>query len=152
METAGVRLGGTVTHTLLEEKESHNPVVEVHEISKPDSFAPSESSDAEEIALETDPVTEPEELPETDHSWQSPTTEETPNEPEILESKEEVHQGIDPEPLTEPPTEPVSEDNVNTGRDEDVAPAWDIENDAAPVEPDTELNKEMTLPEETGNL
>jgi hypothetical protein len=81
-----------------------------------------------------------------------PTREETPNEPEILESKEEVHQGIDPEPLTEPPTEPISEDNAITGPDEDVASAWNAENDAAAVELDTEVNKEMTLPEETGNL
>jgi hypothetical protein len=151
METAGVGLGGTVAHTLFEEKESHNPVVEVHEISKPDSFAPSESSNAEEIAHETDPVTEPEELPETDHSSQLPTTEETPNEAEILESKEEVHQGIDPEPLTEPPTEPISENNATTGPG-DVAPAGDVENDDAAVEPGNEGSKEMTLPEETGNL
>ena len=149
METAGVGLGGTVAHTLFEEKESYNPAVEVHEISKPDSLAP---LDAEEIADETDPVTEAEELPETDHSSHLPTTEEPPNEPEILDSKEEVHQGIDSEPLTEAPTEPISEDNAAARPPEDVAPAGDVENDVAAVEPDTEVNKEMTLPEETGNL
>jgi len=144
METAGVGLGATVGHTLLEEKDNEDPMVDVHEISKPDTLP---SSDPEEVEHEADPVTEPEELPENDDSWHLPTTDETLNEPESLESKDEVHGVTHSEPLTDPPTEPISEEEEVT-RD---PPAEEVGNDAAAVEPDIEVNKEMTLPEETGN-
>jgi len=140
METAGVGLGGTVAHTLLEEKQSQDPVVEVHEISKPDSPI---FSDPVEVADETDPITEPEESSQIDDTAHLPTTEESHDEPEVLESKEAVHIVDDSEPLTELPTD----DEATTH-----PPAEEIESGPAAVEPDTEVKKEATLPEETGDI
>ena len=141
METAGVGLAGVTVRTLLE-KDKHNPVVDVHEISSPGIVSPSEARDfTNEIGM----VKETGVSPETDDLSVLPTVEETPYESEIHESQREGHGINDAGPLMESSAEPTSDEVTRH-------PVEEIAHGGESLEMETEIKEisESVLPEHTG--
>lgn len=139
METAGIGVGGTAVHTLLDETEEQH--TETQE-SAPDDLP---SSDQAEVEHDSDPVNDFEELPEPTET-PLPTVEDTLDEYEIQEPEEEheVHEADHPNaPLTE--ALPDDEETRNEHVEE-------ISHGVVMQETDTEVNKEIPSPEEIGNI